>query len=177
MKLVKDYYDPPPSVTMQRYKFNMCIRSASETVANYVATLREIAQHCKYKDSLQDMLRDRLVCGVNHEAITNRLLSEKKLDFDKALELAQSIESAERDKRHLKATQATSTPQVHHSTTQKSRNKQRSNEQLKQSRQGSSVVCYRCGGFASSHSLPFHPCHMSCMQEARPHSKSMQVKS
>ena len=46
---------------------------------------------------LQDMLRDRLVCGVNHEAITNRLLSKKKLTFDKAMELAQAIESAERD--------------------------------------------------------------------------------
>ena len=87
VKLVKNYYDPPPSVTMQRYKFNTRVRSASESVADYVAALREIAQHCEYKESLQDMLGDRLVCGVNHEAITNRLLSEKKLTFDKAMEL------------------------------------------------------------------------------------------
>ena len=79
VKLVKNYYDPLPSVTMQRYKFNTRVRSASESVANYVASLREIAQYCEYKESLQDMFRDRLVCGVNHEAITNRLLSEKKL--------------------------------------------------------------------------------------------------
>lgn len=82
MKLVKGY-DPLSSITMQRYKFNTRIRSASETVADYVAALREIAQHCEYKDSLQDMLRDRLVCGVNHEAITNSLFSDKKLDFDR----------------------------------------------------------------------------------------------
>ena len=33
VKLVKNYYDPPLSVTMQRYKFNTRVRSASESVA------------------------------------------------------------------------------------------------------------------------------------------------
>lgn len=28
VKLVKNYYDPPLSVTMQRYKFNTCVRSS-----------------------------------------------------------------------------------------------------------------------------------------------------
>ena len=79
VKLVKNYYDPLPSVTTQRYKFNTRVRSASESVADYVASLREIAQYCEYKESLQDMFRDRLVCEVNHEAITNHLLSKKKL--------------------------------------------------------------------------------------------------
>ena len=144
VKLVKGYYDPPPSVTMQRYKFNTRIRSAKETVADYVAALREIAQHCEYKDSLQDMLRDRLVCGVNHEWITNRLLAEKKLTFDKALELVQAIESAERDTKQLKAAQTTSTPQVHYSTTPK--HKQKGSEQSKSAKKESSIVCYRCGG-------------------------------
>ena len=44
VKLVKNYYDPPLSVTMQRYRFNTCVRSASESVAN----LREIGQYCEY---------------------------------------------------------------------------------------------------------------------------------
>ena len=146
VKLVKNYYDPPPSVTMQRYKFNTRARSASESVADYVAALREIAQHCEYKESLQDMLRDRLVCGVNHEAITNRLLSEKKLTFDKAMELAQAIESAERDTRQLQAAQSTSTtPQVHLTTAHKQKNRQR-RESSRPARQGNSVACYRCGG-------------------------------
>ena len=52
VKLMKGYYDLLPSVTVQRYKFNTCIRSTSETFADYVATLREIAQHCEYKNLL-----------------------------------------------------------------------------------------------------------------------------
>ena len=97
VKVMKGYYDPAPLAIMQRYKFNKHVRSEGESVADYVATLREIIQYCEYKETLQDMLRERLVCRVNHEGITNRLLSEKEIDCDKAMELAQAIESAERD--------------------------------------------------------------------------------
>lgn len=43
------------------------------------------------------MLRDRLVCGVRHNGIQNKLLSEKNLTYDRVFELAQSIEDAEND--------------------------------------------------------------------------------
>ena len=34
------------------------------------------------------MLRDRLVCGVNHQGIQKRMLGEKELTYEKALEIA-----------------------------------------------------------------------------------------
>jgi len=48
------------------------------------------------------MLRDRLVCGVNHKTIQKRLLSERDLTYEKAYSLAQAIEAAERDAENLK---------------------------------------------------------------------------
>ena len=91
------------------------------------------------------MLRDRIVCGVNHEGIMNHLLSEKTLNFDSALQLAKAIESAERDTRHLQAqNQSTSTaPQVHYSSGQKVAT---NNEKGELTKQASPVVCYRRGG-------------------------------
>ena len=109
VKLVKAHFDPTPSAIMQRYKFNTRTREEGESVAAYVAALRDIAQHCEYKENLQDMLRDRLVCGVRHKGITNRLLAEKKLDYDKALELAKAIESAETNTKQLQSTPPTAT--------------------------------------------------------------------
>ena len=102
-----------PSAMMQRYKFNTRTREEGESVAAYVAALRDIAQHCEYKENLRDMLRDRLVCGVRHKGITNRLLA-KKLDYDKALELAKAIESAETNTKQLQSTPPTTTgtPQI-----------------------------------------------------------------
>ena len=55
------------------------------------------------------MIRDRLVCGINHVGIQRKLLAEKSLDFDKAYALALSIEAAERDSKDL---QNPPTPQL-----------------------------------------------------------------
>ena len=101
---VKSHYDPKPSVIMQRYKFNTRTMADGESVATYVAALRDIAQHCEFKDTLQDMLRDRLVCGVKHAAITNKLLTVKTLTYNIALETAQAMESAEKGARQLQTT-------------------------------------------------------------------------
>ena len=49
------------------------------------------------------MLRDRLVCCVNHDGIQKKVLAEKELDFDKAHSVAVAIEVAERDTKNLKA--------------------------------------------------------------------------
>ena len=60
-------------------------------------TATKIAQHCGYEATLEDMLRDRLVCaGVNDSRIQRRL-SEPDLTFKKAYELAQAIETIEKD--------------------------------------------------------------------------------
>ena len=33
----------------------------------FVAELRKLTEYCEYGESLNDMLRERLVCGINHE--------------------------------------------------------------------------------------------------------------
>jgi len=139
---VKNYYEPRPSEIVQRYKFNTRVRRSGETVAAYVAALRELAEHCNYGNKLQEMLRDRLVCGVNHPAITRKLLSEKELTYDKAYACAQSIEASERDSTNFK--QKTPTPTD-------SSGDQQLNYQSPRGKHGlpfkkGTVTCYRCGG-------------------------------
>ena len=63
-------------------------------MSTFVAELRSIAKGCEFGAALEDNLRDRLVCGINNEAIQKALLSEKNLTFRTAYELAQSHESA-----------------------------------------------------------------------------------
>ena len=99
--LVKNYYEPKLSVIEQRYKFNTRVRQQGESVATYVAALRELAEHCSYGTTLPEMLRDRLVCGINHEAIQRKLLAEKDHTYESSYQLAQSIETAEQDSRHI----------------------------------------------------------------------------
>ena len=69
--LVKEYYERLPSPIVQRYKFNYntCNRVPGETIAAYVAALRKLAEHCNYGTSLSEILRDGLICSVNHDGI------------------------------------------------------------------------------------------------------------
>ena len=41
------------------------------------------------------MLRDHLVCQVNHQTIQKRLLAEKNLTFEEALEVALALEAVD----------------------------------------------------------------------------------
>ena len=79
-------------VDLQRFKFNTRTRKDTESVATYVAELKRLGEYCEFGDKLNEMVRDRLVCGVNDIRIQNRLLQESKLTYDKAFELAQSVE-------------------------------------------------------------------------------------
>ena len=104
VKLLKDYYNPKPSPIVQRFHFNSRSRSPNESVTVYVAALRDLALKCDYGDQLQEMLRDRLVCGVNHKGIQRRLLAETDLSYDRAYSLALAAEASERDAEALQST-------------------------------------------------------------------------
>ena len=57
--------------------------------------IEKIESICEYGDSLESMLRDRLVCGVNHDRTQQRLLSEgANLTLQKAMDISLSLESA-----------------------------------------------------------------------------------
>ena len=55
------YYSSKPSIIVQQCKFNTRYRQQGESVAKFVAELRQITQFCGYGDTLEDMLQDCLV--------------------------------------------------------------------------------------------------------------------
>ncbi len=140
--MVRDYYDPKPSSIVQRYKFNSRVRASNETVASYVAALRQIAEHCEYKDSLNEMLRDRLVCGVNHQGIQRRLLAEKDLTYAKALDLAKAMEAAEKSSQALTSEKSAPTSIYYNHRPQR----YSSDKRAAGNNSDQTAVCYRCGG-------------------------------
>ena len=52
---------------------------------------------------MEDMLQDRLVCGVNDERLQQKLLVEPQLTFKKAMELSQTFESSVQDSKDLQS--------------------------------------------------------------------------
>ncbi len=79
--LVRDHHNRKPSVIVQRFRFNTGLRRQGETVAAFVAELRQLTKHCDIGISLDDMLRDRLVCGIEDSRIQRCLLAGPELVF------------------------------------------------------------------------------------------------
>ena len=62
--MVITHYNPKPSPIFKRFKFNHRCQKEGETVSQFIADCRRIAEHCEYGAVLNDMLRDRLVYGI-----------------------------------------------------------------------------------------------------------------
>ena len=101
VRAMTDHHSPPPSEILQRYRFHTRFRQQGETVATYMSELRAIAQWCNFGQSLESMLRDRLVVGIDNESIQRRLLAETDLSFKRALEIAQSLEAAAKNAKEI----------------------------------------------------------------------------
>jgi len=71
-------------------------------VADFDAQLKKLSAHWEFGTSLDEALRDRFVSGLRKESIQRKLLGEKTLDFAKALQIAQSMEMAERKSSKLR---------------------------------------------------------------------------
>ncbi len=159
IEAVTNYYVPAPFPIVQRYRFNSRVRDQGETITQFVTALRQLSEHCEYGESLDQMLRDRLVCGVNHEGIQRKLLAAKELNYKRAYELATSVEVAERNSKDLRnSNKPFPTESVHYSfrPSNYSSRSSTSNRSIRNSPQPSgsssnnevhrSVTCYRCGG-------------------------------
>ena len=72
-----------------------------------MAELRKLTEHCNFGKSLPEMLRDRLVCGINNKKIQRRLLVERELTLKKAEEIALAEELTAK---HMVDIQSETTP-------------------------------------------------------------------
>ena len=107
VKTLADHISPAPSEIVQRFRFNSQSRKTGESVATFVAELRAIAECCNFGDTLEVMLRDRVVCGINNAAIQKQLLAEQRLTFKQALDISQGLEAAAHNVKELKTPSAT----------------------------------------------------------------------
>ena len=94
--LVKLFFHPRRSEIVQHFHFNSRVYQSNKTIAAFVAELRKLSEFCNFGDKLDEMLRDRIVCGINHLGMQRHLLSETDLTLAKTLEVAQGLEAAEK---------------------------------------------------------------------------------
>ena len=139
VKKLSSHFKPTPSEIVERCRFHNRSRRPGESVATYVSELRSLSEFCNFGESLEEMIRDRLVCGINDDSMQKRLLSEPDLTYARAVELLQSIEMASQNVKDLKD----KNPKAQGEVTQTHSGQEDVHAVLEPKKQP--LTCFRCG--------------------------------
>lgn len=67
---LKRHFNPRPSEIVQPFHFHNCKQHLGQSISAFIAELRKLSVYCNFGDQFENMLRDRIVCGVQDPAET-----------------------------------------------------------------------------------------------------------
>ena len=97
------HFEPKRNKVAERFHFHKRNQKPGESVADYVAELRQLATHCSFEGYLNEALRDRIVCGLRSEAAQKLLLAKGDIDLVRSINIALTHEAAQKDTQALKS--------------------------------------------------------------------------
>lgn len=89
-KKLDEHFQTKKNLTVERHKFFTREQQQNESIDQYVFDLRKLSKSCEFGHLNDDLIKDRLVCGVTSPAIRERLLREGDLTLNKALEICRA---------------------------------------------------------------------------------------
>ena len=92
-KAFRDYCNLRKNIRYERHKFST---RNGESVDRYVTELQTLAATCEFGDLKDSLIRDRIVCGINSQAMKERLLREPDLSLSKATDMCRASEISEK---------------------------------------------------------------------------------
>ena len=138
--VLKEHWQPKPSEIVQRHNFHSRVQKEGESIADYVAELRRLSEHCGFKENtLDDMLRERYSYTKEVTSRVRSNIQESLSDGACCRSRRTAVEGATRQGQS-RATCPLSTEQ----------------EKSTDLTQGN---CYRCGGFRHNSSSAFSRKH------------------
>ena len=85
MKKFDDFFSVRRNVILERARFNRRNQMAGESAEAYITTLYSLVETCEYKaETVEEMLRNRLVVGMRDTALAERLQMYPELTLEKA---------------------------------------------------------------------------------------------
>ena len=90
--------------TYERFLFNSRQKNETESVDQYITALRTLAKTCNFCACLRDsLIRDRLVIGINNNALQKKLQQDRNLTLAKAIDICRSSESTKQQVKKIHA--------------------------------------------------------------------------
>ena len=77
----------------ERYKFNNHNQDLNESIDTYASALHALASTCDFGELKDQLIRDRIVCGMQNNAVRWKLLQEPKLTLGRCLATSAQIKA------------------------------------------------------------------------------------
>ena len=95
-ELIK-HFKPKLPVIAERFTFHKREQRSGEPMKEFVIELRRLSRTCNFGGFLEEALRDRLVCGMTSSSTQKKLLAEKNLTLQRAIDIIIAAEMATLD--------------------------------------------------------------------------------
>ena len=76
-----------------------------ESAETFIMALYALAEHCDYKETKEEMIRDRLVVGIQDGSLSERLQMEPDLMLEKAKKMIRQREAVHEQQELIKGSQ------------------------------------------------------------------------
>lgn len=103
---LQEFYAPTPLEIAENFRFQQRRQLESESILQYVAALQKLSINCNFGPYLKTALRNQFVFGMKSTRIQSRLLESRDLTFDKAVQVATSLEMSAKDTDQLQGSTA-----------------------------------------------------------------------
>lgn len=94
-----NHFEPKKYTTYERCLFNTRTQQPGESIDIFLTDLRKKAKNCNYGTLQDELLRDRLICGIIDENLRSRLL---RIDDSSLEEVLKQCRTHEVSQEHLK---------------------------------------------------------------------------
>ena len=91
IKKFKDYCEPQKNVGFERYIFNN-IRQSGRSLVIFLTELKNKVKSCEYGTLAESIILDRIIIGLDDDAVRERLLRNKNLTLKDAVDMIHTME-------------------------------------------------------------------------------------
>lgn len=93
LELWESYCLGKTNIIYERYRFNNRNQDVGESIDTYASNLRSLSDTCNFGPLKDEMIRDRIVCGVRDSSLRKKLLQVPELTLEKCIDMCRSAEA------------------------------------------------------------------------------------
>lgn len=105
----REVCNPQHNKTMERHKFNSRNQKQGENIESYISDLRIKDNSCHFGNLTDELICDRIVCGIRNDSIRKALLRDSELTLPKAITICRIYEMTEESNKTLAMLQTATT--------------------------------------------------------------------